>query len=217
MVAILKLAFLGTLVAVVAAHPVAAPQPEPTALSFNEQAQALAKAIAEADTYAKRDITSDVNDISARDLAKRGLVGPVFTLLGQVTTFLGTTIGSLLSLNLNTESSAVAKLLLNLNQFLLNIETSLKSYTPTSGLFGALQQLLIGTGLQSLVLGLTTIVSSLVSFLIGNGEIDASVKAQIVKLNATLTSLAAAFQAVGASSTGLTKLSTKLSSAINSS
>lgn len=208
MVAINKLTFIGTLLAAVVAVPISAPQFQ--GLTVLEQAEALATQIAHTEGSTKR-------DLAQRELTERGLLAPVFSLLGEVGTFLQSTLTNLLSLDLSSESTELAQLLVNVNAFLVKLENALKNYSPTSGLGGALQNLLINSGLQSLVLGLTTIVSQLVAFLIGGGTIDPTVQAEIVALNNNLTALGAAFQAAGASSTGLDGLSTKLTSALNSS
>lgn len=206
MVAINKLAFVGALAATAVAVPVAAP--EATEVNIFEQANALAAALATIDSFSTHKTD---NDIAKRD----GLLGPVGDLLGQVGGFLGTTIRSLLTLNLPNQSTATAQLLVDVNTFLLNLENSLKGFKPASGLAGALQDLLINSGLQSLVLGLTTIVSSLVAFLLSNGKIDPAVQAQIQALNTNIANLGAAFEKAGSPAASLGKLASQLTGALN--
>lgn len=208
MVAINKLSIIGTLAIAVAASPIAQPETT-TQLNILDEANALAAALAVMESTS----TSEEAQIFKRDLQ----LGPVATLLANVGQFLGSTVQNLLTLNLAKESTALAQLLANVNKFLLNLEAALIQFTPQTGLGGALQHLLIGTGLQSLVLGLTTIVSSLVAFLIGNGKIDPAVQAQIKDLNDHIKAISDGFQKTGYSSASgsLNSLSSQLSSVLN--
>lgn len=212
MVAINKLTIIGTFIAAVAASPIAQPIPEDTTIpaqaNLLDEANALAAALA---------VIEDGSAIGDAEIFKRDLqLGPVATLLANVGQFLGNTVYNLLTLNISNESTSLAQLLADVNKFLLNLENALIQFTPQTGLGGALQHLLIGTGLQSLVLGLTTIVSSLVASLLGNGKIDPAVQAQIKELNDHIKAISDGFQKTGytTGSSSLNSLSNQLSSVL---
>lgn len=208
MVAINKFAILSAFAAFVAATPV--PEvPSTTDLSA-------------IDTQLLSNLITELEATSAHlhpAAAKRGDVldfSPIVTLLMGAGKFLGNTIGNLFNLDLAAESTAFAQLLIDVNQFLLNLETALQQYKPTAGLATAVQDLLINSGLQSIVLALTTIVTSVSTFLLAHkSTIDPSIQAQLKALNDHLASLGAKYQAVNGSSAQFTQLSQTLSAAMN--
>lgn len=151
--------------------------------------------------------------------AKRGdnlSLSPVATLLMGAGKFLGDTITNLLHVDLAAESTDIANLLIGINQFLLNLETALQQYNTTAGLGTALQDLLINSGLQSFVLALTTIVTSLTTFLLAHKTtIDPAIQDQIRTLNDHLASLGSKYQQVNEPAAQFTQLSSILAAAMN--
>lgn len=190
MVAINKIFFAGALAAAVSAAPLAANAEAEIAVP--ESSQSLA--ISETDTILQIEAL-----VSGKGLDKRDNNGiqSLTILLNQTGAFLGQTIRNLLSLNLSKESDSLAKLLADVNQFLLNLETDLKSYTPATGLGGLLQTVLVQSGLQSVILGLSTIISILLTSLLKGGKPDPAVLAQIQEIQAHISNISSQSQAKG--------------------
>lgn len=190
MVAINKIFFAGALAAAVSAAPLAANAEAEIAVP--ESSQSLA--ISETDTILQIEAL-----VSGKGLDKRDNNGiqSLTILLNQTGAFLGQTIRNLLSLNLSKESDSLAKLLVDVNQFLLNLETDLKSYTPATGLGGLLQTVLVQSGLQSVILGLSTIISILLTSLLKGGKPDPAVLAQIQEIQAHISNISSQSQAKG--------------------
>lgn len=182
MVAINNIFLAGALAATVSAYPLAAAQPEANAVA-DVKAVLMARDLLNGDVLEKR--------------ASSNALPSLAILLGNAGQFLGKTVQSLLTLNLSSESDQIAQLLADVNSFLLNLETDLKNYTPTSGIGGLVQNLLVQSGLQSLVLALTTIVSTLGTALLKGGAPDAQVLAQLQALNDNLKSISDTIGAKG--------------------
>lgn len=134
------------------------------------------------------------------EVYKRG--GPIGTILGLVATivqFLTTTLANVLSLRLDKQADATVQLLIDLNKFLYELLESLKEIEVTRGLAGILQKLLLNTGLQGIVLSLTTTVGQVVSVLLKGKDITPQAKAQISELISVLEKLQAALNEKGIS------------------
>lgn len=178
MVAINKLYFAGALAATVSAAPLAAPQPN--ALSL-------------ADTHALL-----IRELVAANVIERDVLPSLTTLVGEASSFISSTLTNLLNLDISSESDAVATLLVNLNEFILNLETDLKSYKVTNDIGSLAQKILIQSGIQSFVLGLTTLVIDLeAKILKSGGTPSAAVQAQITALQANITTLKASLSSSG--------------------
>ncbi|KAF5097172.1 hypothetical protein D0Z03_001473 [Geotrichum reessii] len=190
MVAINKIFFAGALAAAVSAAPLSASAE--AEITVPESSQTLA--VSEANTILQIEALVSGKGLNKRDDAG---VQSLTILLNQTGAFLADTVKNLLSLNLSKESDSLAKLLINVNQFLLNLETDLKNYTPATGLGGLLQTVLVQSGLQSVVLGLSTIISILVTSLLKGGKPDPAVIAQIQEIQAHLSNISSQSQAKG--------------------
>lgn len=166
MVAIQKIVFLTSAALTVSASPIAAPE-----------AGAVAPLNGKSVLYA---IALERRDSSISGIAD---------LVDGLVKFLLATITNLTSLDLATESKDLANILFTVNKDLLQIEEDLKAYPLTSGLGSIIQSTLISTGLQSLVLTLTTFVSDLVSKLATGHGISPELSAQITALHANLLGL----------------------------
>ncbi|KAF5093249.1 hypothetical protein D0Z00_004161 [Geotrichum galactomycetum] len=190
MVAINKILFAGAFAAAASAAPFASADGLVTVGDVS-----VGTAITAADIA----FVKDIEALLASTKEKRDTNGlaPITTLLNQAGSFLGETLRNLLTLNVAGESDSVAKLLVNVNQFLLDIEESLKKYTPATGLGGLLQNVLVQSGLQSLVLGLTSLITVLVSSLVNGGKTDPAVVAQIQEIQAHITNISNSSQGQG--------------------
>ncbi|VVT45105.1 uncharacterized protein SAPINGB_P000639 [Magnusiomyces paraingens] len=181
MVAIKNIAFFSAVAAIASAAPTAAASNEVARRSELSAAEILAP-------YAEINKRSNV-DLSA-----------VATLLANVGTFLQETLTNVLSGNLSLEPTSLATFLAQVNSVLLELENNLKSTDLTSGVGSLVQNLLIKTGLQTLVLNLSVIISNLVSRLLTGKDIDSSVKAQFTAILSTITSLQTTLKSDGLSS-----------------
>lgn len=176
MVAIEKLFLVSALAAAVSAYPVAADN----------------------SVFVKRSDKVTRGYSEELNLAKRDNVPSLPTLLSQAGAFISSTINNLSKLDISTESDSVSQLLLDVNNFLSNLEDNLKSYTPTSGLGSNIQALLIQTGLQGLLFGLSTIVANLsASILKAGGTPSPDIQAQIQALQAHISNLEQSFKNPG--------------------
>lgn len=216
MVAIRKLFFAGALAATVSAAPrfdaKAAAQVNEVAVNkfvSNFLAQLKAKRISVKGDYPSPPFPEWKNiDINApyykeateklmAALKKAGLITKrdsvlpsVETLLSEAVDFIGSTIINILNLDISSESDAISRLLVELNEFILNLENDLKSYTVTSGAASLAQDILIQSGIQSFVLGLSSIVIDLQAKIFkAGGSPSPAVQAEIVILQARLDAL----------------------------
>lgn len=146
----------------------------------------------------KRDLTSTVNTL--------------LTLLTSVTTFLGNTLNGVVSLNLSGTSDDLTNLLISVNQNLLQLETTLNDVVPGTGLGALLQKVLINSGLQSVVLNISTFVSTLVARLLNNGDLTPAQKAQLQALRDQISAIYNTIQAKNYSSSLTYLLGRSLSS-----
>ncbi|VVT49358.1 uncharacterized protein SAPINGB_P002231 [Magnusiomyces paraingens] len=177
MVAINKLSLLNSLVLSVSASPIG-----------NPEAVAVAVALPNGDS----------NDITGSTvIIKRESVSGVADLIDSLVKFLLATLGNLPSLDLASESKDFANLLVIVNKDLLQIENDLKSFGLTSGLGTLLQSTFISTGLQFLVLTLSTFVANLVSKLATGHSIDPDVAAQLSQLKSQIAGLKTQLQTFG--------------------
>lgn len=226
MVSFNKLALFGALATAVMALPVTEPEDAALELEYDStallaEANALfASSLAAFESNSSIGIWSTEVSLATYEndeLIKRSIaLGPLFVLLSNVVVILAKPISNLLALRLSAGSVALeVRHLTVVNQFLLKLETALQAFSIRRGLAGAIQTLLISTGLQSLILGLNTVVSTIVSLLLTNAKVDPLVKAQLFTLNNHLTTLASEFSSLGSSGSGLTSLSSVLGGALS--
>lgn len=237
LISLRKLAFVGFFLAA-SASPIPTDQPSlnPASdplfnvaqeYSFRQEAGQLAATLAAIDSMDNKKVSVKIHEIlsaadekvSSKVIAsnvKKSPLEPGFDMLGSIGEVLTHTTKNLLSINLAPDdpSNGLALLLTNVNEFLLALEKSVKPLKITEGLGKSLQLLLINSGLQSLVLGLTTVVSTLVSLIIDNATIDTSVKTQIMKLSSHIEALDNAFKGIGASGNSLDSLGSQLRMAL---
>lgn len=182
MVAITNIFIAGALAATVSAYPVAAGQPKVDDVAGVDV------------VLAPRDLDGDY------DFLKRAVSNPVpslSVLLGQSVDFLRKSAKDLITLNPVLQANDIAQILIDLNVFLLNIENDLIKFTPTSGIAGIAQKLLIQSGLQSLILALTVVVSSLGPTILNHGNVDPAIKAQLNALNINIENISKTISAKG--------------------
>jgi hypothetical protein len=190
MVAINKILFAGALAASASAAPFAAADGLATVGDVSVGSSITADDLA---------LVKEVEALLGHSIQKRDNNGlaPLTTLLNQAGTFLADTLKNLLTLNVSSESNSIVQLLVNVNQFLFDIEESLKNYTPATGLGGLLQNVLIQSGLQSLILGLSSLVSVLLNSVLNGGKTDPAVIAQIQQIQAHITTISNSPQGQG--------------------
>lgn len=205
MVAINRLFLAGALAATVSAAPIDAPQTHSLSIagaisirdaqtSTGTETNSLPISIPVSISIADNDVISIgecTNEIVRRDTPLPSLV----ILLSEATTFIINTLTNVLDLDVSTESDSISELLVEINQFILNLETDLISYKGTSGIGSEVKKLLVQTGLQSFILGISNIVADLQAKILKNGGTPSpSIEAQFTALQANLTSLQTALK-----------------------
>lgn len=190
MVAINKIFFAGALAAVASAAPFASADG-----LINTGDVSVGTAVTAEDIA----LVKDIEALLGTTIQKRDANGlaPITTLLNNAGKFLGDTLRNLLTLNVSSESDSIAQLLIDVNNFLLEVEDSLKNYTPVTGLGGLLQNVLVQSGLQSLVLGLTSLITVLVNTVLNGGNTDPAIVAQIKEIQAHITTISNSSQGQG--------------------
>ncbi|VVT55540.1 uncharacterized protein SAPINGB_P004643 [Magnusiomyces paraingens] len=186
MVSIKSVTLFSALAALVAAAPAPAAAPE---------AKAIAAAPPTADELLAPYTGVEKRDANAAPAQLLDL-GFLSTLLGAIVSFLNDALTSLLTLNLNGTLAAVGDLLTNITTVLVKLVDSLTGVVVGTGLAGALNKLLLTTGLKTLLQALLTIVNQLVKSLSGK-TLDSSLINIITSLRGTLNNLSTVLGSAG--------------------
>ena len=208
MVAFNKLIIAGALAATVSALPMAAPLPEANANAI-AQAEADANAILMAREFLEG---------PSADFEKRASTPAVITIITQTVTFFTTTAKNFITLDFTNQVSEAVQYLLQVNSFLTTLKTSLSNYTPGTGLAGLIQTLMIKSGLQTVLLAITTIMSSITTKIISDNVSNPQLLTEVNSLLGNITEISNLLKSKGLSSlssyaaTLITTLNTLISS-----
>lgn len=163
-----------------------------------------------------KDQTGQTLHPATGSLAQDAIVlDPAMSLLSDSSMILKNTVKSLMLLDLPRESNRLALILANVNDYLASLDKSLAArgpYPAAQGMNSKFQSFLLDSKLEALGLGLTSVTSTITTYLwrhdSGDSEESSSAKTQIETFNKHIESLHAVFDRTGAQdkTLGLLKL-----------
>ncbi|KAF5097495.1 hypothetical protein D0Z00_002380 [Geotrichum galactomycetum] len=149
-----------------------------TKRAVSENFNVTKRAVSENFNVTKREIPEGYNITKRADIA---VVPDLSTLLGQSTTLIGESLETILGLDVSSGGDQITTLLTNINSYLGQVETAIKNYVPATGVGSELQNLIVKTGLQSLVFVLSSLVGTLAT-LLSQGSSQPQILAQVKEL-----------------------------------
>jgi hypothetical protein len=158
------------------AHPITKDTPKPHTDGYSNKT--MARDTLEDKKITKGDIPESYNVTKRADIA---IVPDLGTLLSQSTDLLGEGLKTILGIDVSSGSDQIATLLTNINSYLDQVETAIKNYVPATGVGSEIQNLVVKTGLQSLVFSLSSLVGTLATLLL-QGSNQPQILAQIKEL-----------------------------------